>query len=316
MTGSKKLLTALLALLICLSLSACDNGGSDYTPDDPRNSWDVMTSDDFDEELTEWQGDDGSRLLISLSDDSYTFYTWYGRVGTGSLFREDDRLGLELGETSDTNWYYLVREDGGFVLRHVNGEKGSEWGELNGVHFEPSLDAFEPYDISALDGVWQNSLGKTIAFNTELMQFIECSGNTMSSASVNDRYDGRGAYIYINELLYPCLSSDGNSFVLYPDGGTYKAGSICTGVFYRNGEVETYANLENACFEESDGRLWYYDGVQYFPLPGCYTLGDDGQAYDKTGKPFASEWPAERFDPAAIWGDNWIEDNWDRSDSQ
>ena len=314
MTGAKKLLTALLALLTCLSLSACDNGGSDYTPDDPRNSWDIMTSDDFDEELTEWQGDDGSRLLISLSDDSYTFYTWYGRAGTGPLFREDDKIGMQLGEVSDTNWYYIVREGGGFTLRHVNGEEGSEWGELNGVHFEPSIAEFEAYDISLLDGIWQNALGKTVVFNTGLMQFIECSGNSMNCASIGDRYDGRGAYLYANELLYPCLSSDGSSLVLYPEGGRYEPGSQCTGVFYRDGDVSAYADLENACFEEADGRLWYYDGVQYFALPEGYTLGSDGQAYGSTGKPFAPEWPSEPFDPRSVWGSGWPDDSWDLND--
>lgn len=307
----KRLLPTLFALLLCISLAACNDGGKQ----DPQSSSDIMTASDFDAELSQWQGDDGSGLILSLSDDSYTLYTWYGRVGTGSLFREDDRLGLQLGEAGDSNSYYLIREDGGFALRHVNGEEGKQWGELNGVHFQPSAAEFEPYDISILDGVWQNALGKTIAYNTELMRFIECSGSNMSSAPIIDQCDGRGAYISVNEILYPCLSRDGNSLVLYPDGGAYAPGSRCTGVFYRNGDVNAYADLKNACFEESDGRLWYYDGMQYFALPDGYTLGDDGQAYGSTGKPFAPDWSDERYDPADIWGDSWTDDNWGKNDT-
>ena len=114
-----------------------------------------------------------------------------------------------------------------------------------------------------------------------------------------------------SEILYPCLSADGNTFVLFSDGNVPREEDAdSTGVFYRNGDMAAYADPENACFEESDGRIWYYDGVNYFALPEGYTLDEDGIAYDAYGRPFAPEWPDEPYDPAAAWGENWLEENW------
>lgn len=49
---------------------------------------------------------------------------------------------------------------------------------MNGLHFEPSPVEMTPFDISLLNGTWQNALGKTYAFNTERMRVIECSDDS------------------------------------------------------------------------------------------------------------------------------------------
>ena len=113
------------------------------------------------------------------------------------------------------------------------------------------------------------------------------------------------------EILYPCVSADGNSLVLMPDGGAARdLDSRSTGVFYRNGDAASYADLANAAYEASDGRIWYYDGVSYFAVPAGYTLDEDGLARDEDGKLFTGDWGGERYDPAAVWGANWVEENW------
>ena len=33
-------------------------------------------------------------------------------------------------------------------------------------------------------------------------------------------------------------------------------------------------------------------------------------AYDAYDRPFAPEWPEEPYDPASVWGENWLEENW------
>ena len=56
--------------------------------------------------------------------------------------------------------------------------------------------------------------------------------------------------------------------------------------------------------------IWYYDGVNYFAVPAGYTLDEDGQARDEDGKLFTGDWSGERYDPAAVWGPNWGNENW------
>ena len=287
---------------------------SSAMPDgDSYLSWNTLTGEDFEADRTCWQGEDGSQLLLCLDTDNYTYRTWYGRTGTGTLFQDEGGLGLQFCDIYTDHYYYLVRENDGFMLRHVNGEDGTEWGEMNGLHFEPSSVEMTPFDISLLNGTWQNALGKTYAFNTERMRVIECSDDSrvLSSGPLYDKAGGSGPYITGDEILYPCLSAAGNALVLFADGNAPRApGSRGTGVFYRNGDVETYADLENASFGETDGRLWYCDGIQYFALPSGYTLSEDGRAYNRTNKPFAPDWKEDRYDPVSVWGDNWLDENW------
>lgn len=82
-------------------------------------------------------------------------------------------------------------------------------------------------------------------------------------------------------------------------------GDFLKGVFYRDGDVETYADPENSCFYQSEGHVWYDDGIRIFELPGSYTLGDDGLAYDKNGQVFANAQDWKKYDPSADWGKDW-----------
>lgn len=196
--------------------------------DDNGAAGEFLTAEDFDADISAWQGDDGSQLLLDLPNGCYTYRTWYGRVGTGSLVRDGDNLVLSFGDLTGENDYCLIRE-------------------------------------------------------------------------------GRGLFMGGAEILYPCVSADGSSFVLFADGGVPRElDSRSTGVFYRNGDAAAYSDPANAGYEESDGRIWYYDGVNYFAVPAGYTLGEDGQARNEDGRPFASPWPGELYDPAAVWGENWM----------
>ena len=107
----KNCLTLLLALLLALRLTAC--GGDTYDDsNDPVNAWEVLADENLSDDVTTWQGDDGSQLLLDISTSSYTFRTWYGRVGTGSLFRDEHGLGLQYSEI-DSDRYYLLSGKGG-----------------------------------------------------------------------------------------------------------------------------------------------------------------------------------------------------------
>ena len=162
---------------------------------------------------------------------------------------------------------------------HVNGESGGVWGELNERHFDPTAEELAAFDRHVLDGEWQNARGYSYVFDTTAMKVAESDPiGVMSSGDMYDREDGRGLFLGGAEILYPCLSADGNSFVLFPDGGVPRdTDARSTGVFYRNGAVTQYVNPANAGFREADGRLWYSDGVHEFAVPAGYTLADDGR---------------------------------------
>ena len=186
----------LLTLLLALGLTACGGSGGYDRSDDPANAWDVMADEDFSDDVTAWQGDDGSQLLVDISTSSYTYRTWYNRVGTGSLFRDAHGLGLKYCEIGAEYYYYLVREGGGFTVRHIGDGEGRQYGEINGLHCEPAQGETAAYDISLLDGVWQNALGETFAFDTGQMRVIECfTDGTMSSGPLYESTDGRGAVV-------------------------------------------------------------------------------------------------------------------------
>ena len=250
MKNRKKYLSLVLALLMSLSLAACGSSGDYYDGNDGGDGSDSscgmgkpLTEEDFDADISAWQGDDGGQLVLNLPDGCYTYRTWYGRVGTGSVIHDGDDLMLIFGDLDGENDYYLVQEDDGFKLYHVGGQEGSEWGELNGLHFGPAQEEQAALDISVLDGVWQNALGYTLAFDTRRMRVIKCDINdTMSSGALYDKEDGRGLFMGGGEILYPCVSADGNSLVLFADGGAPRdPDSRSTGVFYRGGDMMLYA---------------------------------------------------------------------------
>ena len=318
MTMWRKVITPVLVLLMALCLTACGDSAADNDVDDPNDvevwqSWDILTSADLDADCTDWQGDDGSQLRIDHGTGTYLLRTWYGRAGLGDLFEDEGGIGIISQNPEGYDAYcYLVREGGGFTVRHRNGGEGAVSGEINMVHYEPAQAEIDGYDAAMLDGVWQNALGYTISINTEKMRFVCCDGDTLGSWPLYDRDMGAGIFMGGAELLLPVVSADGNALVLFGENNTPRqTGTRDTGVFYRGGSVESYADPANACFEEADGRIWYYDGARYFAVPAGYTLAEDGRAYDEGGSLFAPEWPApeERFDPVAAWGAGWDVNN-------
>ena len=316
----KRYMALLGTMLVGFSIVACGGNMDGSTSEDASDSTEatnesgnsreqgkLLEDEDFERDISTWQGADGGQLLLNLSEGSYTYRTWYGRVGTGSLVHDDEDLVLMYGDLDGENDYYLLVDEGGLMPYHVNGETGGEWGELNELHFDPAAEEMAPFDMRVLDGEWQNALGYSYYFDTQKMKVAESDPiGVMGSGDMYNKEDGRGPFIGGGEILYPCLSADGNSFVLFPDGGTPRDTDVrSTGVFYRNGAVTQYADLANAGFREADGRLWYSDGMHDFAVPAGYTLADDGMAYDEVGKPFAPEWPETRYDPAAVWGADW-----------
>lgn len=176
MKSWKKYLSLLLALVLALTVTACGDSGTvddgDDVPDDGGSNssfsgGQILADEDFEADVSTWQGDDGGQLLLDLPNGCYTYRTWFGRVGTGSLYHDrDDDLVLEFGDLSGENDYYLIQEGTGFRPFHLNGEEGGEWGELNGLYFQPAQGEMTVPDTAVLDGVWQNALGYSLAFDT------------------------------------------------------------------------------------------------------------------------------------------------------
>ncbi len=314
--NGKRYTVLLGTLLTALAICACGEDIGRGTGGDSENGTETSASRgmgklledaDFEADVTSWASADGGRLLLNLPEGSYTYRTWYGRVGTGSLEHDDEDLVLIYGDLDGENDYYLLEDAGGLMPYHVNGESGGEWGELNERHFDPAAEELAPFDRHVLDGEWQNARGYSYVFDTTAMKVAESDPiGVMSSGDMYDREDGRGLFLGGAEILYPCLSADGNSFVLFPDGGAPRdTDARSTGVFYRNGAMAQYADPANAGFREADGRLWYSDGVHEFAVPAGYTLADDGMAYDEAGQAFAPAWPETPYDPAAVWGTDW-----------
>ena len=115
MKNRKKYLSLVLALLMSLSLTACGSSGDYYDGNDGGDGSDsscgmgkLLTDEDFDADISAWQGDDGGQLVLNLPDGCYTYRTWYGRVGTGSVIHDGDDLMLIFGDLDGENDYYLV----------------------------------------------------------------------------------------------------------------------------------------------------------------------------------------------------------------
>lgn len=89
MKSWRKYTALLLALVLTLCLSACGSGapaddGGDVPDDgDGSNSsfsgGSILSDEDFEADVSTWQGDDGGQLLLDLPNGSYTYRTWYGR---------------------------------------------------------------------------------------------------------------------------------------------------------------------------------------------------------------------------------------------
>ena len=304
----KKITALVLALTLALSLTACGDSsdtGTDSTPNDTTDTSASSAPSMRAEDLAGgWVDDDGNTLVIDTEDGTYGYRTYYGRVGRGDYTEDAGKPMLDY----DNFNYDLLSVDGGLTLRQ-NGSSDREG--LDGAHFGQGESELYEWPIDELDGVWQDALGETLVIDSGRMEYLAYSKDGMTSGTLADQVDGKGIYLFLNGYAYVCLSDDHNSFTLFfessdsqsPDG-TYE------GVFYRDGDAASYADLSTAAFSEnSSGHLTYYDGVSLFYLPDGYTVGDDGKAYNADGKVFGAGWEAEIYDPAADWGKNWA-DTW------
>ena len=275
----------------------------------PEESGSTVTAEwlrweDLAEDCTTWQGEDGGMLALRADEALYTYRTWYGRTGQGDLWDIGNRqVLLRYGDGS----YLLARSGSGFTLRSLEGSMG----ELDGVSYVPADSDLPEIPLSRLDGMWQNALGETLLIDTARWEYIACSPEGLASGTIYDREDGRGPYLFLNGFAYPRLSQDGSSLALYVTASETQApdGSY-SGVFYRDGDAAAYADLTQAGFSEDGGRLWYYDGAEYFAVPEGYAVGQDGRAYDANGKVYAAGWESPVYDPGTDWGPDW-DQSWD-----
>lgn len=306
MKKMKNRIALMLALSLALALTACggDSGGDTNANSDTDTANGDASSMSAEELAGGWVDDNGNMLVIEPDDGSYGYRTYYGRVGRGD-YHEDTGKPMVIYDGFN---YDLLSQDGGLTLRQ-NGSSDRE--SLDGAHFGQGESNLYEWQISELDGIWQDALGETLIIDSSRMEYLAYSKDGMTSGTIADEIDGKGMYLFLNGRAYLCPSADRNSFTLFfeasetqsPDG-TYE------GVFYREADAATYADLSKAEFSEnSSGHLTYYDGVNVFYLPDGYTVGDDGLAYDADGNVFGAGWEAEVYDPAQDWGENWAE-NW------
>ena len=167
------------------------------------------------------------------------------------------------------------------------------------------------WEANNWDGMWQNAVGETIVIDTANMIYTASSPDYSMDGTLGDEGEGMGLYLYDNEdRAYLCASEDGNSFTLsgqYP--GRYSDDGHFDGVFYRDGDIAAYTDLEKAKFyygNGSDTWLWYNDGVNEYFLGDEYKIGDDGLAYyEADNKVYPGGWiPDEPYDPSVDWGEN------------
>lgn len=308
----KKIFIAALLTCIPLALASCGEQNDDIpvppeTTDDGGIYDEYMTADDLVGDWSSWDGDNGSQIVFDFVNSEYTYRTWYGRIGTGALcgsLETESAVQLEF----DDFLYDLVRTEDGFTL-HQNGQSAAE--DLDGLFFKKSDDILPDIPLSTLDGLWQNALGETLVIDTGRMEYIAASRSGLSSGTIYDKHDGRGPYLFLNGFAYPRISYDGSSLELFftPSKTQTPDGSF-SGVFYTDADAGLYSDIEKAEFTDIAGRLWYYDGVNYFAVPDDYTLDADGYAYDENGNIFAAGWIGDVYDPAEDYGDGWA-DIWD-----
>ena len=172
--------------------------------DDNGATGEFLTDEDFDADISAWQGDDGSQLLLDLPNGCYTYRTWYGRVGTGSLVRDGNNLVLSFGDLTGENDYCLIREGRGFRPVLLSGQEGGAWAGLNGLHFGPAQGEAAAFDSSVLDGEGPFSPERSGSLPTgQLVK--QCFSGKYTEGEMHRMLSGRGglvAYTGSNDMRY------------------------------------------------------------------------------------------------------------------
>ena len=302
MTHRTYLLPLVLALLLLLSLTACGDSSSD----NPQSGYETVMDMEFLDGM--WSIDGTSRLYFDSEEGFYAYRTGWGLGGRGE-FELSEASGRPMIFFNGFLYNFLLRDDG-VLLPNQNGE-GSGLTIHRHTFLRDDEAEIVEWDKSNWDGMWQNALGETLLIDTARWEYIACSPEGLASGTIYDREDGRGPYLFLNGFAYPRLSQDGSSLALYVTASETQApdGSY-SGVFYRDGDAAAYADLTQSGFSEDGGRLWYYDGAEYFAVPEGYAVGQDGRAYDANGKVYAAGWESPVYDPGTDWGPDW-DQSWD-----
>lgn len=303
-------LTLLLALILILGLTACGDIDDNYdNPNDNINQTQDVPITDMTELDGTWATTSGNRLYFDSSNGFYAYQTFYGRTGHGEFSEVNGKPMI----CFDGFMYDFLLRDGEILLPNQNGDGDEENIHYFFFHRDDSVDVIE-WELSNFDGMWQNALGETLVIDSTLMQYIACSPEMLSNGTIDDKQEGKGPYLFLNGFAYLCPSADGNSFTLkFQSSDSQSPDGSFDGVFYRNGDADTYADLLQAEFtldEYDSSVVWYYDGVNIYYLGDEYTIGGDGLAYNKNGDVFGAGWETPVYDPAEDWGDDWA-DNWD-----
>ncbi len=201
-------LSLLLTAVLTISLTGC--GSSDADGGKDRKG--LMAA----KELSGvWTDESGNILRLDTVENTYTYRTRYGRIGSGVLTAAEDGENAPQLEFGDFLYDFEV-SDGGFTLR----SQGSGGGEsLDGARFTPGGEIPE-IPLEKLNGMWQNCEGETLVIDTSRMQYIACSKEAMSSGTVVDKQDGKAdEYADIDKKDF--VSQDGHMW--YFDGVQYYA---------------------------------------------------------------------------------------------
>lgn len=306
-----RLLALTGAALLVLNLAACGSSDIDLAlPDEIENGNTLVTDVTFLDGM--WSVDGLDMLYFDSTNGYYIYHSIHGPTGRGEF--TDERKPMI--SYNDFLYDFYLREDG-VLLPNQNGS-GSDMPDIDHHTFRRD-DESEIYlwELDNYDGMWQNAAGETIVIDAAGGEYSANSAGYSSSGTVNDAGQGMGLYLYeYDGYAYICPSTDGNSFTISSGfSGRYSTDGHFDGVFYRNGDIDTYADLSQAEFYEDTDRgwVWYFDGVNIYLLGEEYEIGDDGFAYYKgDGKIYPAGWiPEQTYDPADDdWGEDWS-DNWD-----
>lgn len=214
MKNYKLILTSLLllcTLTLSMLLTAC-GAKADETP--------ASLTADFD---GVWMCGDAV-LALGSGSEMYTFITAGGRVGDGPYRSIDGEPFIEF----DSFLYNVVSAGEDTLTLRQNGSGDAE--SLDGWEFTRvgSVTAFIP-DAEDYNGTWISTDGVTMEINMAEHVCNYTSETSVGQGSINDDYDGKGRYIYLDgQRCYMILNE---SMVL-----TLEPNALNTGEFIHFGE--------------------------------------------------------------------------------
>lgn len=288
MKQAKRSLSLLFAAAVVLSSAACGKK-ADNTVDQsalPENDVQVTSMSELD---GMWSTDSGALLCFDSESSGYLYRACTGRIGRGPFELTD---GVPTACFNGFPYRFLLR--GGEILL-PDGGPSAEGETLKGLAFRrDDLSDLVEWDLANYDGTWINAMGEMIRIDAAGKEYTAESGGAVQSGTIHDEGMGQGPYLLLNGHAYLCPAGDGNSFTLdfAASEDTEPDGSF-RGVFYRDGDVERYADLAQSQFYYKTATgdiLWYFDGVNEFYVGPDYTVAGDELAYDRDGNIYPAGW--------------------------